>query len=390
MATQHNPFKKKQSTAGNLQTALSWIFRLATYFILICAAAIFIDIGYHGGKELIKSSFPFINIEFLTEAPETLHIFDYQGETYEIGSAEYMEFKADKDPAEITNEKSYVYSAGGIFPAIVGTVLLVTGSITIALFFGVTSAVYLSEYSRRGNFIQMVRLAIINLAGVPSIVFGVFGFAFFVNAGPVFAKAGIETAEVALGLMPLFPLDADKSLLAIPLFFNDTYFSFQGWNVSLLAGWFTLAIMVLPIVITASEESLRAVPQGFREGSLALGATQWQTIRSNVLPYALPGILTSSVLGITRVAGETAPIMFTAAYVVRDELPWEVSNIIDFVFQGVMALPYHIYVVAAKVPQNEYTASVQYATCFVFMVIVFMIALFSIILRMKVREKIKW
>ena len=346
MSVQHNPFKKKASSASTWQGILSWTFRLATYFVLVCAAAIFIDIGYHGGKEVLRSSFPFVNIEFLTEAPETLHIFEYEGQEYKIGSAEYMEFKEDHNPELIINEKSYVYSAGGIFPAIVGTVLLVTGSIIIALFFGVTSAVYLSEYSKRGSFIQAIRLAIINLAGVPSIVFGVFGFACFVN--------------------------------------------FFGWNVSLMAGWFTLAIMVLPIVITASEESLRAVPQGFREGSLALGATQWQTIRTNVIPYALPGILTSSVLGITRVAGETAPIMFTAAYVVRDELPWEVSKFTDFFFQGVMALPYHIYVVAAKVPQNEYTASVQYATCFVFMIIVFMIALASIILRMKVREKIKW
>lgn len=261
-------------------------------------------------------------------------------------ATDYRQFVEENGAAAVEGEYTYAHSAGGIFPAIVGTVLLVTGSIIIALFFGVTAAVYLSEYSKRGAFIQTVRLAIINLAGVPSIVFGVFGFAFFVN--------------------------------------------FFDWNVSLMSGWFTLAIMVLPIVITASEESLRAVPQGFREGSLALGATQWQTIRSNVLPYALPGILTSSVLGITRVAGETAPIMFTAAYVVRDELPWEVSHIGDFFFQGVMALPYHIYVIAAKVPQNEYTAKAQYATCFVFMIIVFMIALTSILLRMKVRDKIKW
>ena len=109
---------------------------------------------------------------------------------------------------------------------------------------------------------------------------------------------------------------------------------FFGWNVSLLAGWFTLAFMVLPVVITASEESLKAVPKGFREGSLALGATKWQTIRKNVLPYALPGILTSSILGIARVAGETAPIMFTAAYVVRDKLPWQVDALERFLFPG--------------------------------------------------------
>src|SRR2546423_746228 len=181
----------------------------------------------------------------------------------------------------------------------------------LALGIGISSAIYLSEYSRNGRLIRLVRVAILNLAGVPSIVFGLFGFGLFV------------------------------------IFF--------GWNVSLIAGWFTLGLMVLPAIITASEESLRAVPQGLREGSLALGASKWQTIRKNVLPYALPGILTSSILGIARVAGETAPIMFTAAYAMRDEMPWQVSHWTNFFFQGVMALPYHIYVVSSKIPQNEYT-----------------------------------
>jgi phosphate transport system permease protein len=148
--------------------------------------------------------------------------------------------------------------------------------------------------------------------------------------------------------------------------------------------------MVLPVVITASEESLKAVPKGFREGSLALGATKWQTIRKNVLPYALPGILTSSILGIARVAGETAPIMFTAAYVVRDKLPWEVDKFSDFFFQGVMALPYHIYVVSSKIPQNEYTERVQYGTAFVFLGIVALIATASIVLRNHLRNRYKW
>jgi len=181
---------------------------------------------------------------------------------------------------------------------------------------------------------------------VPSIVFGLFGFGMFV-----------------------------------------IYF---GWNVSLLAGWFTLAFMVLPVVITASEESLKAVPKGFREGSLALGATKWQTIRLNVVPYALPGILTSSILGIARVAGETAPIMFTAAYVVGDKLPWDVAKAGDFFLQGVMALPYHIYVVSSKIPQNEYTERVQYGTAFVFLLVVAFIAASSIILRNKLRSRYKW
>jgi phosphate transport system permease protein len=174
------------------------------------------------------------------------------------------------------------------------------------------------------------------------------------------------------------------------LFGFGLFVIFFGWNVSLLSGWFTLGLMVLPAIITASEESLRAVPQGLREGSLALGATKWQTIRKNVLPYALPGILTSSILGIARVAGETAPIMFTAAYAMRDEMPWQVSHWTNFFFQGVMALPYHIYVVSSKIPQNEYTERVQYGTAFVFLVVVMLIALTSILLREKQRRRLSW
>ncbi|MBP7481676.1 MAG: phosphate ABC transporter permease PstA, partial [Lacunisphaera sp.] len=227
-----------------------------------------------------------------------------------------------------------------------GTVLLVLGAILIALVLGVLSAIYLSEYATDGPFIRFLRLSIINLAGVPSIVFGLFGFGLFVIA-----------------------------------------FDF---GVSLLAGWLTLAFMVLPVIITASEEALKAVPKGYREGSLALGATKFQTIMTNVLPYALPGVLTSSVLAIARVAGETAPIMFTAAFVMRDELPWQVQQWTEFIFQGVMALPYHIYVVASKIPQNEYTRDVQYGTAFVFLFTVAAIAMTAVLLRQRLRKKYKW
>src|ERR1700730_11744627 len=151
-----------------------------------------------------------------------------------------------------------------------------------------------------------------------------------------------------------------------------------------------LGCRVLPTIITASEESLLEVPKGLCEGSLALGATKWQTIRKNVLPYAVPGILTSSILGIARVAGETAPIMFTAAYAMRDEMPWQVSHWTNFFFQGVMALPYHIYVVSSKIPQNEYTERVQYGAAFVFLVVVMFIALTSIILRERQRSRLSW
>lgn len=329
------------------ESAVLWLFRSAAYFVLLCGTLVLGSIVWRGAPAVFTTRPPFVDVAFLTEAPETLYVFDYHGEKMELGDHRYRAFVAGHPDAKNLKTEDYAYSAGGIYPCIVGTVLLVVGSMAIALVLGVSAAVYLNEYARDGAFIRFIRLAILNLAGVPSIVFGLFGFGMFV------------------------------------IFF--------GWNVSLLAGWFTLAFMVLPVVITASEESLKAVPKGFREGSLALGATQWQTIRKNVLPYALPGILTSSILGIARVAGETAPIMFTAAYVVTDKLPWQgLDKWTDFFFQGVMALPYHIYVISLKLPLNEYTARVQYGTAFVFLLIVALIATASILLRSRLRNRYKW
>lgn len=346
MSTGKHIFRARATAGRRWERMAFWVFRLATYFLLLCGGAVFLNIIVKGAGTVFRPEAPFLNTAFLTQAPESLYIFDFEGRHYEMGDREFRAFKEQHPAAATVKTESYVYSAGGIFPCIVGTVLLVVGSMSIALFLGVCAAIYLNEYAKDGPFIRFVRLAILNLAGVPSIVFGLFGFGMFV------------------------------------IFF--------GWNVSLLAGWFTLAFMVLPVVITASEESLKAVPKGFREGSLALGATKWQTIRRNVLPYALPGILTSSILGIARVAGETAPIMFTAAYVIRDRLPWEVPNVGDFFFQGVMALPYHIYVVSSKIPQNAYTERVQYGTAFVFLVIVALIATASILLRNHLRNRYKW
>ncbi|MBA3881697.1 MAG: phosphate ABC transporter permease PstA [Chthoniobacterales bacterium] len=335
----------KNATGSMPQRIVFWCLRIATYFVLACATYIFLDITIKGSRAVFITHPPFVNFAFLSQAPETLYVFDYEGKKTTMGDREFREWKTTHqiDDANVT---SVAYSAGGIWPCIVGTALLVIGSMTFALLVGISSAIYLSEYSRNGRLVRLVRIAILNLAGVPSIVFGLFGFGLFV------------------------------------IFF--------GWNVSLLAGWFTLGLMVLPAIITASEESLRAVPQGLREGSLALGATQWQTIRKNVLPYALPGILTSSILGIARVAGETAPIMFTAAYAVRDTMPWNVSKWSEFPFQGVMALPYHIYVVSSKIPQNEYTARVQYGAAFVFLALVMLIALSSVLLRQRVRMRLQW
>lgn len=338
---------RKPSWAARMEAAFFVLLRVATYGVLLAAAAIFIDIGWKGGRVVFQATPPFVNVPFLTQSPETLNVFTLDGQTVKMGDREFRAYKA-ANPEKLRDVpvSTYVYSAGGIFPNIVGTVLLVLGSMVIALALGVCSAVYLSEYAKDGPFIRLLRLSIANLAGVPSIVFGLFGFGLFVVA--------------------------------------------FDWNVSLLAGWFTLAFMVLPIIITASEEALRAVPKGLREGALALGATKFQTIRTNVLPYALPGILTSSVLAIARVAGETAPIMFTAAYVVRDRMPWQVEKWTDFFFQGVMALPYHIYVVASKIPQNDYTSDVQYGTAFVFLFTVAAIALAAILLRARMRKKYRW
>ncbi len=351
---QSHLFSPRRSARRNAESGLVWVFRIATYVILLAGLSVFGDIIIKGSRTVFQTSFPFVNVPFLTEAPKSLYVFEYQGKTFELADDEYREFRANLEAqataagetAPDLKPKTYVYSAGGIFPNIVGTILLVIGSMTIALVLGVASAIYLNEYAKQGPVVRAIRLAILNLAGVPSIVFGLFGFGMFV------------------------------------IFF--------GWNVSLMAGWFTLAFMVLPVVITASEESLKAVPKGFREGSLALGATKWQTIRKAVLPYATPGILTSSILGIARVAGETAPIMFTAAYVIRDKLPWEVEHMMDFLFQGVMALPYHIYVVSSKIPQNEYSERVQYGTAFVFLAIVALIATTSIILRNRLRARYRW
>ena len=335
----------KSHRGHRIEFAIFWLIRLMTYFVLACATYIFLDIGIKGSRTLFISKAPFINVPFLTEPPQTLYVFDYEGNKLTLSDREFRQWKSTHPDVEV-NPMSVAYSAGGLWPCIVGTALLVIGSMAIALIIGISSAIYLSEYSRQGRLIRMLRVAILNLAGVPSIVFGLFGFGLFV------------------------------------IFF--------GWNVSLIAGWFTLGLMVLPAIITASEESLRAVPQGLREGSLALGASKWQTIRKNVLPYAMPGILTSSILGIARVAGETAPIMFTAAYAMKDEMPWQVARWTDFFFQGVMALPYHIYVVSSKIPQNEYTERVQYGGACVFLFLVMIIALTSIILRERSRSRLSW
>lgn len=228
---------------------------------------------------------------------------------------------------------------GGIFPAIVGTLYLTIGAIAVALPLGVAASVYLSEYATDGKALKIVRLGIQNLAGVPSVVFGLFGLALFCV--------------------------------------------FFGFGVSLLAGSLTLGLLILPTVIGASEEALRAVPNTFREASLGLGATRWQTIRKVVLPAALPGILTGSILAIGRAAGETAPIMFTAATFYTLQLPTSPM-------QEVMALPYHIYVLATAGTHINETRPLQYGTVMVLITLVLGLSLLAIVVRTRMRRGKKW
>lgn len=320
---------------------------------------------------------------------------------------------------ESMEEETHSYSAGGVLGPLVGTALLVTICMVAALFVGVAASVYLCEYAKQGSFLSGVRLAILNLAGVPSIVFGLFGLMLFVFLAPKVTNVVAVRDAIRVPLWPSFsepPVrqQVERDILIVKgepireavrlgnanrskaVWNGRWYLSFEGWGTCMLAGGFTLAVMVLPVIITACEESLRAVPKGYREASLALGATKWQSIRTAVLPYAMPGILTASVLGITRVAGETAPIMFTAALAERSLLPWEgihragLGWFFEFMSQSVQALPYHIYTVAARIPQSEYTRPMQDGAVLVFMLFVMAFAGLSVWLRIRMRSKLKW
>jgi len=227
--------------------------------------------------------------------------------------------------------------AGGVWPAIVGTVLLTLGTAVFAVPLGVAVAIYLAEYARDTFFTRLMRLAIINLAGVPSVVYGLFGLGLFVI--------------------------------------------FLQFGTSILAGSLTLAIMTLPIIISTAEESLHAVPQSFRIVSLSLGGTQWQTVRRVVLPQALPGILTGIILGLERAAGETAPILFTVAAFFLPRLPRSI-------FDQTMALPYHLFVISTQVPGMP--VHIQYGTALVLLIFVLSMNVLAAITRSRFRAKRQW
>jgi phosphate transport system permease protein len=226
---------------------------------------------------------------------------------------------------------------GGIFPAIVGTFYLILGTAILSLPLGILAAIYLVEYAKENIFTRIIKLAIVNLSGIPSIVYGLFGFTLFV----IFLKLG----------------------------------------TSIIAGCLTLAIMSLPVIITSTKEALESVPDSFREISLSLGASRWQTVRYCVLPYAIPGILTGTVLSLSRAAGETAPILFTVAAFYLPQLPRSI-------FDQVMALPYHLYAITTQVPNMPLALS--FATSFVLILLVFILNLASIVLRAHYRKKKVW
>lgn len=227
---------------------------------------------------------------------------------------------------------------GGIFPAIAGTFYLMIGSSLISIPVGIVTAIYLTEYARNPKIVKIIRLGINNLAGVPSVVFGLFGLSLFVI--------------------------------------------FLGFGTSILAGSLTLGLLNLPVIIRSTEEALHVVPGTYREASLSLGATKWQTIYRVIVPNALPGIMTGIMLSLGRAAGETAPIMFTAAAFFTPDLPVSV-------FDQAMALPYHIYVMATAGTHIQATRHLQYGTAIVLIGLVLLLNMTGMVLRYRFRKRLR-
>ena len=271
-------------------------FGLLTLITLLTILPIFLLVGY-----IIAQGTPAISLDFLTGFPE-------KG-----------------------------MRAGGILPAIVGTLYLTLGTAIFSVPLGIGAAIYLSEYAPENRWTRMIRLAIINLAGIPSVVYGLFGLGLFV----LFLKFG----------------------------------------TSILAGSMTLAIMTLPVIISTAEEALQAVPQSFRVVSITLGATRWQTIWRIVLPQSLAGILTGIILGLERAAGETAPILFTAAAFYLPRLPHSPLD-------STMALPYHLFVISTQVPGMP--IHIQYGTALVLLVFILGMNLIATVIRSRARARRQW
>ena len=272
-------------------------FSLLILATLTVVGFVLIILGY-----IISNGYGAIDIEFLTQAPNRM------------------------------------MTQGGIYPAIVGTIALIIGSMSVALPIGIMAAIYMNEYAGETRTTWLIEMAIYNLAGTPSVVFGLFGLALFVK-----------------------------------------YF---GFGPSILSASLTLALLILPIIIRSTEEALITVPKEYRDSSLALGVSKWQTIRYVVLPAAIPGIVTGSILSIGRVAGETAPILFTGAAYFLPRLP-------DSIYSQFMALPYHLFVLATAGTNIAKTRPIQYGTALVLLLIVLGLNLVAVLIRRHYRNKLK-
>lgn len=281
----------------NAKTSEKIAFALLSLAALTVVGFVLIILGY-----IIYNGYNAISIEFLTEMPRNM------------------------------------MTQGGIYPAIVGTLLLIIGSMSVALPMGIMTAVYLIEYAENNLITWPIEMAISNLAGTPSVVFGLFGLALFVK-----------------------------------------YF---GFGPSILSASLTLSLLILPVIVRSSEEALLAVPNEYRESSLALGISKWQTIRHVVIPSAIPGMITGSILSIGRIAGETAPILLTGAAYFLPKLP-------ESIYSQFMALPYHLFVLATAGTNVAKTRSIQYGTALVLLVIVLILNTIAVLIRRHYRQKLK-
>ena len=281
----------------NAKTSEKIAFALLSLAALTVVGFVLIILGY-----IIYNGYNAISIEFLTEMPRNM------------------------------------MTQGGIYPAIVGTLLLIIGSMSVALPMGIMAAIYLTEYAENNLITWPIEMAISNLAGTPSVVFGLFGLALFVK-----------------------------------------YF---GFGPSILSASLTLSLLILPVIVRSSEEALLAVPNEYRESSLALGISKWQTIRHVVIPSAIPGMITGSILSIGRIAGETAPILLTGAAYFLPKLP-------ESIYSQFMALPYHLFVLATAGTNVAKTRSIQYGTALVLLIIVLILNTIAVLIRRHYRQKLK-
>lgn len=291
------PVQKAENIENKKRTAQKMAFGFFTFLSYLVVAILFVILGF-----IILKGGSVISWDFLSKGPE-------EGMT-----------------------------AGGIFPAIVGTFYLIAGSSLISFPIGIMSGIYMNEYATNGKLIRFIRIMTNNLSGVPSVVFGLFGMALFVNT--------------------------------------------MGWGDSIIAGSFTLALMSLPLIIRTTEEALKSIDDSFRQGSLALGATRLQTIRRVIFPMAFPNIITGLILSIGRVSGETAPILFTAAAYFLPQLP-------KSIFDQCMALPYHLYVISTSGTDIEASRGMAYGTALVLIAIVLVVNLLANALRNYFTKKVK-